>query len=68
MQTTDFHFILTLQDGHGRMATSDGLVPLIPGQHTRTQALAALKDQMVEHYGFAQGVTVVFFSLAPDAL
>jgi hypothetical protein len=65
---SQYHYVLTLQDGHGRIATSDGRIELTPGVHDRTGALQVLKEKVVKENGLGGPTITLFFSLAPNDL
>jgi hypothetical protein len=62
-----YHFVLTIQTNEGFSATTEGLIPITPGTHTRQQVYMALCEQVREHYDLT-GFSVLHFSLEPNSL
>jgi hypothetical protein len=65
--TVMYHWIMTIQSGNGRIATSDGSVNVTPGTHTRTQTYDLLLKDVRERFNLPDAV-VLFFDLAVDQL
>lgn len=64
---TVYHWVMTVQTADGRRATFDGTTqPLAPGT-TRTQYYKAVRELLEKDVGTDQ-LTVLFFSMDPDAL
>jgi len=62
-----FHWIMTVQTNDGRQVTNDGKVGAVPGLHTRETTFQAVRDSMKGLVG-TDNFTVLFFSLAPNAI
>ncbi|MFD3334946.1 hypothetical protein ACFWV1_20185 [Streptomyces sp. NPDC058700] len=60
------HFLITLQTGDGRVVTSDGIIPVIPGIHTRMDTLKAVRQHVTEQWALRGQCVVLLFALEPD--
>lgn len=62
---TAFHWVMTVQVADGRQATTDGVINVVPGVHTRqstyTEVLRAVKDWVR-----SDSVTVLFYDVQPN--
>ncbi|MEU7283369.1 hypothetical protein AB0A69_32020 [Streptomyces sp. NPDC045431] len=61
------HFVLTIQTDDGFTATTEGIISITPGAHTRQQVYTALCDQAREYYDLTR-FAVVHFALEPNHL
>lgn len=66
-QTTDFHYITTVQTRDGLLNSRSGVLSVPTGsRYTRTTCFNHLMDQLTDEYGTP--ISVLFFALEPDQL
>ena len=65
-QTTEYHYVTTIQTPSGVMNTRDGVLT-VPAGYTRAQLFKYLLDQLKDEYE-TQVITVLYFSLEPNRL
>ncbi|MEU4878606.1 hypothetical protein [Streptomyces sp. NPDC021608] len=58
------HYVMTVQTGHGRIHTTDGVVDM-SGDFTRADCYAHLLEEMTRQHGH---VAVLFFALEPNRI
>ncbi|MEU1309635.1 hypothetical protein ABZ419_12175 [Streptomyces cinnamoneus] len=64
-QTTEFHYVTTVQTCEGVLNTRDGLLT-VPTGFTRAECFNHLLGQLIEEYGAP--ISVLYFALEPNQL
>ncbi|MFJ3812259.1 hypothetical protein ACIPWE_38590 [Streptomyces sp. NPDC090073] len=61
------HWVMTIQTADGRQATTDGVIDVAPGVHTRESSYSEVL-RAVKQWAGSDNATVLFFALAPNQL
>ena len=64
---TVYHWVMTIQTGHGMQATYDGTTPPLQPGTTRTLYYKAVRELLAEKVG-TDRFTVLLFAMEPDQL
>ncbi|MEU3613474.1 hypothetical protein ABZ725_14320 [Streptomyces sp. NPDC006872] len=64
---TIHHWVMTVQADDGRQGTTDGVINVVPGVHTREATYSEVLRAVKQWIG-SDSVTVLYFALQPNQL